>query len=319
MLSGNRAVLQIAKQSAWKTPSTQSPRQIRFVSESLESVVSRAQEPVMTGAIGPSRYDVMGIRAEGNISILARPDDIGFFLLMAVGQQDTYVSGSKKHTFTPAQDSLPSFSAYVKRSGTHTDRIIGCKINTISFSAAPEDYLALELGIVAHKKDSSALPSTEVTPSAQKAFKFKQGKIFITRPSGTSTEIQKITNISLTYNNNLEAGIQTTTSEGHYEEPMPNTRQITVDMEFLRESNVVTGISYSEFELQDIEYEVQLTFTDESEFNLDFLIPHMQVTSFASPVSDANAQKVSVTLEAFDNGSDPLITITLNNNVNAAY
>ena len=330
MQSGSRSFLKVVKESTWGNAAS-GFRQIRFSSESLEAVVNRAQEPVMTGNIGASRYDIMGIRAEGSISTLARPDDIGFFLFMALGAEDSTTT-DKSHTFTPAAGNIPSFSIIIGNLDTPNNGITfpGCKINTLSFSAAPEDYLAVELGIVAKTKNTTSGGITPLAPSTQKAFKFKQGKVYISKPSwteGERTEIGKITSISLEYNNNLEAGIQTTSSEGNYEEPVPNTLQCTVNLEFLKDVYMIDGtgtndIPYIDLEQKDYEYSLDIEFTSDEgspAYSLKFALPTMQVTSFSAPVSDANALKVSVGLEAFDNGADAIITVTLLNNETGQY
>ena len=108
MLAGNNAIAQFAKDTYTvdtPTAATAGFRQVRFSSITMDYVPNKAQEGVLTGNIGHSRHDTMWIHCEGNISTLARPDDLGFFLYMALGTQA--LTNTDVFTFTPNRTALP--------------------------------------------------------------------------------------------------------------------------------------------------------------------------------------------------------------------
>jgi hypothetical protein len=217
MISGNSTIFQIGKEAAWANgvPAAATPTtQIRFSSFDLDYVATKNQESVMTGSVGGARSDLMGEHAEGSASILARPDDIGLILLAALGKE-AYASNS--HTFTPAAqaDNLPSITvAMDKQAKTYT--YPGCKIGSLSFSASPEDYLSMDFDIVGYNEVVSTARLTAIAPSALKAFKFRQGQVYSgAAGAAAGTVIADVSNISFSYNNNLEATVQTTSTGTH--------------------------------------------------------------------------------------------------------
>jgi hypothetical protein len=323
MLAGNNAIAQFAKDTYAgdePTAATSGFRQVRFSSITMDYVPNKAQEGVLTGNIGPSRHDTMGIRCEGNISTLARPDDLGFFLYMALGTQ-TLPSSTDVFNFTPNRTTLPSFTIKIdKGAGVYT--YPGCVINTLEFSAQPEDYLNLELAVTGH--DEAYAPGTlaPIQPSVQRAFKFHQGKVYAGTAIASVVEIADITSIKLSYNNNVENSIQTTSTGLHYKRPSPNTREITTDFECLYSA---AGETFRQAYFKtDAVFSVKLMFqTDEGAAGdlhvLAVEIPNAQVVSCSVPVSDANSIKQSISAAAIDIGTGDLIKFTLDNGLTALY
>jgi hypothetical protein len=318
MISGNQAVLQVAKDSYSgdaPTAATTGYRQIRFSSLSMDYAPVKKQEEVLTGNIGKGRHDTLGIKATGSISTLARPDDLGFFLYMLLGNQA--LTSTDVFNFTPNKTTLPSFTAKVdKGAGVYT--YPGCMLNSLSFSAQPEDYLQIDLDIAGYDETFAAGALTAITPSAQRAFKFHQGKVY-----QGSTEIADITSIKISYNNNLESSIQTTSTGLHYKKPQPMTRELSVDLDCLYSSASET-FRQSYFK-GDAIFALKLVFqTDEgAEKDLHVLtveIPNVQITSCSVPVSDDKAIKQSLTAMAIDvGGTTNLATFLLDNGLTALY
>jgi hypothetical protein len=280
----------------------------------MDYVPTKAQENVLTGNIGQARFDTLGIKAEGAMSTLARPDDLGFFLYMALGSQALIESDVFR--FTPNKTALPSFTIKIdKGAGVYT--YPGCVINQLSFSAQPEDYLSLELDIKGYDENFSPGSLAPIQPSTQRAFKFHQGKVY-----AGGVELADITSISLTYNNSVENTIQTTSTEKHYKRPGPNTRIITVDLECLYSAASET-FRQSYFKT-DTMFALKLDFqTDEGTpgdlHRLTVEIPNSQVTSCSVPISDGNSIKQSMSMTAIDMGSDDLIVFLLDNGLDVLY
>jgi hypothetical protein len=318
MISGNQVILQLAKDSySGDAPvaATTGFRQVRFSSLSMDYVPVKKQEEVLTGNIGKGRHDTLGIRATGNMATLARPDDLGFFLYMLLGNQ--VFTSTDVFNFTPNKDTLPSFTMKIdKGAGVYT--YPGCMMNSLSFSAQPEDYLQLDMDIAGYDEAFSAGVLTPIAPSTQRAFKFYQGKVY-----QGSTEIADITSIKLSYNNNLESSIQTTATGLHYKKPQPMTRELSVDLECLYSAASET-FRQSYFK-GDVIFALKLVFqTDEGETGdlhvLTVEIPNVQITACSVPVSDDKAIKQSLTAMAIDvGGTASLATFLLDNGLTALY
>jgi hypothetical protein len=285
----------------------------------MDYVPNKAQEGVLTGNIGQSRFDTMGIHSEGNVSTLARPDDLGFFLYMALGNET--ITNADVFNFTPNKTTLPSFTIKIdKGAGVYT--YPGCVINTLDFSAQPEDYLNLEMAVVGYDETFATGTLTAIQPSVQRAFKFNQGKVYAGNTIATVTEIADISSISLSYNNNVENTMQTTSTGLHYKRPSPNTREITTDFECLYSA---AGETFRQnYFKSDAIFSIKLIFqTDEGTVgdphSLTIEIPNVQVTSCSVPVSDANSIKQSISATAIDIGTGDLIKFLLDNGLTTLY
>jgi hypothetical protein len=318
MISGNQVILQLAKDAYSgdvPTPASSGFRQVRFSSLSMDYVPVKKQEEVLTGNIGKSRHDTMGIKSSGNVSTLARPDDLGFFLYMLLGNQA--LTDTDVFVFTPNKDTLPSFTMKVdKGAGIYT--YPGCMLNSMSFSAQPEDYLQIELDVTAYDETFAGSALAAIAPSLQRAFKFHQGKVY-----QGAAEIADITSIKLSYNNNLEASIQTTSTGLHYKKPQPMTREATVDLECLY--SAASETFRQQYFKGDAIFGLKLVFqTDEgSEGDLHFLsveIPNAQITACSVPVSNDKAIKQSLSAMAIDmGGTTNLVVFLLDNGLTALY
>jgi hypothetical protein len=318
MISGNQVILQLAKDAYngdTPDPASVGFRQVRFSSLGMDYMPVKKQEEVLTGNIGKSRHDTMGIKSSGNMSTLARPDDLGFFLYMLLGNQA--FTDEDVFNFTPHKDALPSFTMKVdKGAGVYT--YPGCMLNSMSFSVQPEDYLQLELDITAYDETFTVGSLTAIDPSPQRAFKFHQGKVY-----QGFTEIADVTSIKLSYNNNLEASTQTTSTGLHYKKPQPMTREATVDLECLY--SAASETFRQQYFKGDSIFSLKLVFqTDEGAGGdlhvLTVEIPNAQITACSVPVSDDKAIKQSVTAMAIDmGGSTNLVTFLLDNGLTALY
>jgi hypothetical protein len=318
MISGGQTILQAAKDvysGDVPTAAASGFRQIRFSSVSMDYVPSKNQENVLTGNIGKPRFDTMGVKAEGSISTLARPDDLGFFLYMLLGKQELINTDVFK--FTPAKDLLPSFTLKLdKGAGVYT--YPGCILNSMAFSAQPGDYLSVELDVKGCDETYASGALTPVAPSAQRAFKFHQGKVYY-----GSTELSDVTSIKLSYINNVEHTIQTTSTGLHYKRPTPNTREINTDLECLYSAASET-FRQSYFK-GDAVFSLKLEFlTDEGAsgdlHKLTVEVPNVQVSSCSVPVSGDGAVKQSLSASAIDlGGTASLVTFLLDNGLTALY
>jgi hypothetical protein len=299
-------------------------RQIKIASEDFKYTPSKKQEGVLTGSIGAAPFQTMGIRTENNLSLLARPDDVGLFLKAVLGDEDVVeevANEEYRHVFTPEMaglnDKLPSLSFMVDKKTT-VFTYSGCKVNTLSFSTAAEDYLNLELEMFGYDEGTGGTMNTTLTPSPLKAFTFSGGKVYF-----NDVEMADVTSISFSYNNNLENTIQTTSTGLHYLEPNPNLRDITFELEMIYAA-AAEQLRQDYFKTDDM-LSVKLEFTSiekmstNNPYTLTIEVPAAQITECSNAVSDANGIRQTASLTTVDNNVDELITVTLVNAYPSAY
>ena len=322
-ISGNSAKVQIGLESS-DTYGTLAvmQRQIKIASEDFKYTPSKKQEGVLTGLIGAAAFQTMGKRTENSLSFLARPDDLGIFLKALLGVEAvSTASGITTHTFTPIgnglTDYLPSLSFLIDKKAD-VFGYTGCKINSLSFSTAAEDFLNVEAEIFGKDELTGQSLSTSISPSPLKAFVFNGGSVKL----GGSV-MADITSISFNYTNNLENTLQTTSTGLYYKEPQPNLREITCDLEMLY-STEAESFRNSFFKTDDI-VSLELNFissemaVSSTPYSLVVTIPATQVTECSNAVGDANSIKQSASLTGIDNGINPVCSWVLKNTYASAY
>lgn len=321
MISGNSIRVQVGKEDTYGTTATMQ-RQIKIASEDFKYNPSKKQEGVLTGNIGAAPFQTMGIRTEDSISFLARPDDLGIFLKAVFGKETVNTdTGITTHVFEPIgnllTDFLPSLTFLIDKK---TDIFVynGCKINSISFSTAAEDFLNVELEVFGKDELYNGTLNTSILPSPLKAFTFSGGKVYL-----AGSEMADITSINFSYNNNLENTLQTTSTGLYYKEPEPNLREINFDLEMLYGAGAEQWRK-DWFKTDDI-LGVKLEFISREEmttgnpYKLTIEVPAAQVTECSNATSDANGIRQSATLVGIDNSVDSIITATLLNTFTTAY
>jgi hypothetical protein len=329
MANGNALIVQLGKESTYGTHVTPT-RQIRVSSESLKPNFNKVDEGLLTGNKGKSATNIMGIKVEGSLSTLARPDDIGLFLACALGEEEVEgVSGSDtvyKHTFTPVgngeNDNLPTMSAVLDRV-VSTFGYSGLAIGSLSLSADAGDYVNLEASFVG-KDEVSGTSKATLTPSPLKAFKFHQGKVYIKKPTDQSAvELADVTSVSWEYNNNLDSDTQTTSTGLYYKRPEVGTREMTTTLSCIYTS--ASEAYRNDFYKTDAQLGVVLEFTSDEEvddgvpYSLKITIPCNQVTDADANVSGAERLMENMTLDAIDDGINELVTVELINGYSVQY
>jgi hypothetical protein len=232
------------------------------------------------------------------------------FLLGALGTEAA-VSGegdAKTHTFKAIDNNLtshlPAFTVALDRK-IKLYKYTGCKINTISFSAAPEDYLTLDIEVFARDEAVASSGLTPITPSSPKAFKFHQGKVYF---AGSPTAFGHITNIGFDYNNNMENHVQITGTGLYYYEFDPNTREIRMELEMLYLPEAET-FRQSWYKTDDIlkvklEFKSDEIITGTTPYSLTIEVPACQVTECSASVGGAEGIRQAVSLVGIDKDSE---------------
>lgn len=326
MVSGNSVIFQIGKESTYGT-AVAGTKQIKISSESFKPNYNKVDEGLATGGRGSGLKQTMGIKVEGALSTLMRPD-MGYLLFAALGAQEVEEgSGSSYiHTFTCIQNGesyhLPAWTAYVDRK-IGVFKYNGCKVSSMTLSAAAGDYLKLDMNF-AGRTEASGASLASLSPSALKAFKFAQGKVY-RKVSSDWVEIADITNMSLELNNNLDSDTQTTGTGDYYAEPEVGTREcnITLDMIYSTAAEQLRAAYYK----SDDTLAVRLVFTSDEladddpsvPYKLTIEVPCCQMSDSSANMSGLDKMVQNVTLNAVDNLTDEFVTMELVNLDSSAY
>lgn len=323
MINGNSLVLQFGKERNY-AEIADPERQIKVASEGFKATYNRKDEGLLTGNKAGSRKEIMSLKTEGSISTLARPDDIGMFLSAGLGvETDVEELSSKvyKHTFTSIgneeTDSLPSLTAFVDRK-VDVFTYSGLKIDNLSFSCSPEDFMKVDLTFVGKQEGYKGVLNKDILTSPLKAFKFRNGKVKI-----GDEVIADITSIKLDYQNAIDSSVFTTGSGFYCLEPQAGTRAIKTDVEMLytKGSEELRRSYYN----ADTDVALELTFTSDEEievgvpYSLKFTIPCNQCADASANFGSAETIKQSMSFEAVENGKDELITVELINGYGNKY
>lgn len=314
MINGNSAILEFAQEETWGKKENPTQR-VEFTSEGFNWVPNKTEEGLLTGGMTSGALETMSVSAEGSLSTIAKPETVGFFLKGALGVEEVEEAGEKyQHTFkaigNTEADKLPSYTFTV-------DRIAGCwaytgmKINSLSFSAAAEDRLKLDISMNGRTKEAGTI-NKALTAEKSKAFKFNQGSVI-----ADGQKVGKITSVSLAYNNNLDTSTQTMDTGIYYEEPAHGMREITADIEVIYSSQIE---NFAErYWMNDTTLSLNISFAAEDGSELSFSLPACQITAFADPnASGAETLKQSFSVKAIDN-QDDLIVVQLVNTRNQSY
>jgi hypothetical protein len=317
MITGNSVILQCAKETTFGTVPAAMTAAVHFTSADFKPTITKKDEGLLTGGKIGSQQETMSIKSSGSISALAKPETVGIFLKGAlgvetVGEQDA-TTKKYKHTFTPLgtgeNDFLPSFSFVLDRKAA-VKSYPGMTIDSITMSAASEDYLKVDATLVGQDEDDGAVTSGLVAETA-KAMKFRQGKAYI-----GSTEIADVTSMKFEYKNSVSS-LQTTSTGVHFTQPQPGTREITSEIELVY-STVAENLRKTWYRTDDI-LSLKLEFDDETGDKLSITIPAAQITAYDPPaVSGKDAMKQSFTATAVSSAAEP-VTIDLYNDRSAEY
>jgi hypothetical protein len=320
MVSGREATMGIGIESTWGTP-VQPTVKVAFVSESLKSVLNYKEEDVLLGHKTTGRMDIMGEKAEGDITIIPHPDAVGELLACHFGSEaDVTTSGSAYvHTFTHLASgptaSLPKFTLVVNRV-MRAFRYTSCKSDTLKLSAKVQDYLRMTFTIRGRGEGSSVMIS--LADSATKGFKFRQGTVSI-----GGSAFATVTDINLNDANNLDNDLYAADGSQQMIEIEPNDRITTGDMEILYDSATQA--------LKDAWYDaaspksVVLTYVSDEvvggtdPYKLIITLSNCYATDMPPNVGGPTRLRVRVSFRASEQNGTEAITVALHNGRDTKY
>lgn len=327
MTTGNSLILQLGKEASYAvTPMADSTFRLHASKADFEPVYDKKNTGELTGGKTAAKVETMYIKVEGSTDHGVRPDEVGLILKALLGVEATpdLVDGSTgaySHIFTAIgtseSDHLPSLAARISRGGI-VQGYSGLKINSVSFSAAPGDFLKMSINYVGKDEIPTTLTAA-LLPSSLKTLKFHHATCKL-----DGVAIADVSNIKLDYNNNLMVDTQTTSTGLYAKEPEAGQRDITIELEALYSS--AAEASRASFYKTDAIFALEIVFTSDEEieagypYEMTWSIANAQMQSAPRAVSGASdPNKITFTAKAIEDGADPLIEIELINARETVY
>lgn len=227
--TGSGCRVAIGDESAWGVPVADSML-FNFSSESVKPAIEKKQEDNLLASKAAAAYDLTGIKVAGDLAGILKPENAGKLIKWALGGTDTVVAnygsvtGQYQHTIIAAAAAgvLPAKTVMIDRKSA-IKRYSGMKVDSMTIVAKAGDYVRITLSLKGKDESTGTIISTTV-PSL-KAYKFINGTLSL---GGQSAEF---TSVTLKVANNLDDGIQTSSSGTYYTEPIHKTRAITLEVE----------------------------------------------------------------------------------------
>jgi hypothetical protein len=310
LITGNNSVFQIGKETVYGTAASMTDA-VRFSSADFKPVYNKKDDGLLTGKLIGSGKETMSIKAGGSLSTLAKPETAGIFLngafgVESVGAQDE-TTKKYPHTFTlignGESDYLPSFTAVVdKKAGIFS--YPGLVIDSLSMSAAAEDYLKLDITFTGRDEETGAL-AAGLSAETAKAFKFRGGKAYI-----ENTEVADVTSMKYEHKNNTKSE-QTTSTGIHFSQPQQGTREITSEIEIVysRATETLRGSWWK----TDSTFSFRLNFSDDDGNTLVLTISLAQLTACDPPaMSGTDGLKQTISVQAVAGEDEPVTAVLTN-------
>jgi len=186
ILSGQDSVLQVGIESTWgtKVPATV---KLPFLNESFELNLNYKESEALVGKKATSRMDIMSKKPSGGYEMYVSPDVAPIMFYVAFGRELSPVTPSgatlaRKHYMTPIASGLgkclPPCTIEVDRV-TGKVALVSMKVNSVSISAAPEDYLKLQIDWIGYDEEDIVTMTTGLTLSKKAYFKFVHGELIM--------------------------------------------------------------------------------------------------------------------------------------------
>lgn len=323
IISGRDSKLQIGLETVWGTP-VATTVQLPFTSEGLSYVPNYIEEDALVGKKTSSRMDVSGVKTEGDISMLVKPDAIGLVLGATLGEESVSEtsSGVFAHVFTPvaggASGSLPHLTVKVDRK-VDVFEYVSMKINELSLASEVNDYLRADLTLIGYDENENETMESVSSPS-KRAFQFRDGAITVDGSSYVD-----VTSLSLAYTNTLEDDLYTMQSGSNMKEIEPQQREITADIDVLY-SAATNATRTNKFKTGDTAALVVTFISTEAidgapgeYYTLKIEMPLCYVTAANPAVGGPDRITQTLSVKATEDDTNEAITITLSDDKATTY
>lgn len=319
-MNGNKLIVQYGLESTYGTLGT-ATKQIQVASEAFKLNLDKKDEGLLTGSKIGGKVRTMARSADGGLSTLARPDDIGLFLAVAMGSEGTASlvdgsTGAYERDFTLTDSTLlPSLFFKVLRDTNIVKGYTGITFDGLSFNAQAADYLKVDFTLKG-KDEANTTLEAGLSNSPLSPFKFASSLVKV---GGVDLEV---VSTKFDYKANIDASTHSNKSGIYYKQPEIGKIDLTSEFEVIYDS-VSNGIR-DNYWLTDNTCSVEITFVSGEEvetgfpYSLKFVLPANQVTEASVNISGADRVKFPLKLKAVENGVEP-ITVTLVNGFAGQY
>lgn len=322
IIAGQGARLQIGKGDTWGQSAAPTV-ELTFVSESLRYIPNYIEEDALVAGKASSGMDKSGEKVEGGFNIIAKPDEIGLLVALAMGADSVAGAGPAfTHTITPVASSsttsLEPFTLVVDRK-VNTFGYKSCKINQWTAEASPQDYLRMTFDVIGYDEDNGDTIDDSLSESSLSGYQFKNGSVEI-----ADSAIADVTSFRWTYNNNLENDRFTMGSGDNMAEIEPQKREITAEVDVLYSSTTDT-VRESYFKAGETA-KLECLFTsgdtvsgDTAMYSIEFEMPLAYIIDASPVVSGPDRITQTLSFKATENDSNEAATVTIVNGDTSAY
>jgi len=314
MYSGTGAKLQAGVQSNFSTIVAQS-QALSFTKENLRYVPAYKRRDILTGTRGGGVMDILGVKIEGDFSVIAYPDEIGLLISAVMGAEASpaAVSGSAvyDHVFTPmsavAASSMPKLTLTVDRIAA-VYGYVGCKLDSMTLDVKKLDYLRATFSVRGYDEITDTIDT--LSRSSLKPFSFP---MCAAQVGGAPYDVEGGT---IRFNNNVEDDLFTLKAAGsNMAEIEAQARALTGTLEVLYDttsdatrSTVFKGGITTSLSFVWTSTDVVLT---GKFYTLTLAIPLVYITKADPSIQDGNRLRQTFEWSADENAANPLWTITL--------
>ena len=306
---GMHGDVQINMQNSFGTSQTNSLEAIPIVSESVELQISQITQNNMYGRFAESPTLQGAQTIQGDVSIEAEPQALGWFLNAYCGADSTT---AHVHAFQPARSDFDDKSA-VKPFTLKIFRDVGSAFlyydllaTTLELSVANGELLNSSIGVIGAGFSRTA-GTSPTYPVGQTLFKWDQSSI-----TYNGTAAVDFRDVTISLNKNLQAiwTLQESTSPSKIKRSAFESVEISGTLLY---QNAVDGSLFTDFQNQT-ERKVTLNFLSNSPNNLFVDIPSFKFTSLTPVMDNADIIEASFTARAeFNVGSNTQIEFLLTN------
>lgn len=314
LISGNDAALQLGIGDTWGTAQTPTI-QLSFTSEDIKYIPNYIEEDALVGNKTSGRMDVSGIKVEGGINFLVKPDNIGYILGLTVGGDtigdtsgDSVGDSGTTHEFTPTTESLKDATLKVDRK-VDVFGYTSCKFDTLSLSASVNDYLRGSCSVRGYNEVVG--DTLEVLNySTLRALQFTDGKIKVDGDTWVD-----ITSFTFNYSNNLENDLWVMNGDSCMREIEPQKREITCDLEALY-SSTTNSARADKFKTGSTAA-IIITFQSTENiaaglpYKMEINMPLCYITDASPNVGGPDRIKQNLAVKATENSTNEAVTITI--------
>lgn len=319
-MNGNNVIVQYGTEATYGGGGT-ATKQILVSNEEFKALRTKKDEGLLTGSQIGGMVRTVAKGAEGGLSTLARPDDVGLFLALLCGAETEpeLVSGSTgayKHIFSLGEDEvLDSLFFKILKGESLAKLYSGVTIDSLSFDTKAEDLLNFSMSYKGKDESDSTLESG-LSVSPLMPFRFADSTF------NFGLYDMEITSIKFDFKNNLKVK-QTNKSGLYYAQPILGVREISAEVEV--ENSADADAIRSAYWLADATTTAKIIYKNGEDietgypYTLTIDLNSIQITEpFDFTISSADEIKTSLKLKAVNTGVSP-ITITLINGYNGTY